>query len=75
MYIKILLSLSVLSCTDKKIDINNHKTDKKETVQTQIKKNEDHDFLTLNNTYKSKDILKYTSDHSKWKSFEGKWIL
>lgn len=38
MYIKILLSLSILSCTDKKIDINTHKTNKKETIQSEIKK-------------------------------------
>lgn len=70
MYIKILLSLSVLSCTDKKIDINNHKIDKKETVQNQVKKSEEHGFLVLNKTYKSKDLLTlYNSNHSKWKSF------
>lgn len=70
MYIKILLILSILSCTNKKIDTSNHKTYKKKVIQNQIKKNEDYGFLVLNNTYKSNDIITlYNSDYSKWKSF------
>ncbi|CAM3057018.1 hypothetical protein DRF59_17335 [Chryseobacterium flavum] len=69
MYIKILLSLSLLACSGKEVNIANNTEIQNEAIQIQ-KKNDDGGFVILKNTYDHKiPVVLYNSNHSQWKSF------
>lgn len=71
MFIKIFITLTILSCSGEKP--NNHLTiDNKLNLNKTIKESETSNsgFIVLKNTYNQKNILTiYNSDKSKWKSF------